>query len=352
MYAGRLRGGGKSSAAFFSMLIYSLRKALMAKYIFRRILMIIPVLVGAIVVVFTINYFSTSDPAMIKLGLQANDPVKLAAMEHSMGLDRPYIVQLGEYLFNLCKGNLGDSYVYSKTVWTLISHRIPNTLRIAIGAILLSIILGIPLGLMAALRQNTIVDYATTSFAILLNALPGFLVAVLLMLFFSVRLRWFPVSGADSWRSFVLPIIAAGVGPITQNARMTRSSILEVVRQDYVRTARAKGIAESEVVMRHVLSNALIPILTLVGTSLGTCMAGSILVEMIFNIPGMGMLINSSIMSKDYITVQGCVLICAIVVTGMNLVTDIAYALVDPRIKAEYAGESKRRKPSAAVEMG
>jgi peptide/nickel transport system permease protein len=319
----------------------------MAKYIARRLLMIIPVLLGAIIVVFTINFFSTTDPAMVKLGISASDPVKLEAMRESMGLNRPYIVQLGEYLWNLLHGNLGDSYVYAKTVWELLGGRIPNTLKIGLGAMLISVCVGIPLGLIAALHQNSAIDYFTTAFAVFMNAMPGFLVAVLLMIIFGLKLGWLPTSGADSASSFVLPIIAAGIGPICQDARMTRSSVLEVIRQDYVRTARSKGIAERQVISRHVLKNALIPILTMVGSGLGSCLAGSILVEMIFNIPGMGMLINSSIMSKDFITVQGCVVICAIVVALANLITDLAYAFVDPRIMAQYTGSNKKKKKAA-----
>lgn len=325
----------------------------MIRYIIKRLLMIIPVLLGAIVIVFTINYFSETNPAMIKLGTAAQDAEKLAAMEVKMGLDRPYFVQLGEYLLNLCKGDLGDSYIYSKTVSELIFARIPNTLKMMLGAIILSILVGIPLGLVAALRQNTTIDYATTTFAILMNAMPGFLVAVALMIVFSVNLKWFPVSGADTWKHFVLPVIAAGIGPITQNARMTRSSVLEVIRQDYVRTARSKGIQEKKVITRHIMRNSLIPVITLIGSSIGTALAGSILVEMIFNIPGMGMLISSSIMSKDYITIQGCVVVCAIVVTVMNLLTDLAYAVVDPQIRAKYSADSKKRKQvAAAAEAG
>lgn len=316
----------------------------MFRYIIRRILLIIPVLLGAIIIVFTINFFSASNPAMIKLGLEANDPEKLAVMEHEMGLDRPYFVQLGSYLLDLCRGDLGNSYVYNKTVSELILARIPNTLKLSLGAICLSVIIGIPLGLIAALRQNTIVDYATTTLAILMNAMPGFLLAVLLMIIFAVNLKWFPVSGSDTWKHFVLPGIAAGVMPITQNARMTRSAVLETIRQDYVRTARSKGIAEKKVIFRHILKNALIPIITLIGTSIGTCLAGSILVEMIFNIPGMGTLINSSIMAQDYITVQGCVVVCAIMVTIMNLLTDLAYAAVDPQIRARYSAGGKKKR--------
>lgn len=321
----------------------------MTKYIIRRLLMIIPVLLGAVILVFTINFFSTTDPAMIKLGLSASDPVKLEEMRESMGLNRPYIVQLGEYLWNLLHGDLGDSYVYSKTVWELLGGRIPNTLKLGLGAMVIAFVVGIPLGLVAALHQNSAIDYITTTFAVIMNAMPGFLVAVILMLVFALKLGWLPSSGADSWKSFILPIIAAGIGPITQNARMTRSSVLEVIRQDYVRTARSKGIAEGKIITRHVMKNALIPILTMVGSGLGSCLAGSILVEMIFNIPGMGMLINSSIMSKDFITVQGCVVVCAIVVALANLLTDLAYGFVDPRIMAQYTGGNKKRKKTAAA---
>lgn len=320
----------------------------MLKYIIRRLLLIIPVLLGAIIIIFTINYFSTTNPAMIKLGLSANDPELLAAMEAEMGLDRPYIVQLGDYLLGLLHFDLGDSYVYAKTVSELLGARIPNTLKISIGAMLIAVCLGIPLGLLSALHQNSIIDYITSILAILLNAIPGFLVAVVLMQVFGVTLKWLPVSGADSWRHFILPIIAASMGSLAQNARMTRSSVLEVIRQDYVRTARAKGIEESKVTTRHVLKNALIPILTTVGNGLGAAMAGSILVELIFNIPGMGTLINQSINNKDFITVQGCVVVCAIVVSVMNLVTDLAYAAVDPRIKAQYSAGSKSRKERQA----
>jgi peptide/nickel transport system permease protein len=216
----------------------------------------------------------------------------------------------------------------------------------------LSVCVGIPLGLVAALHQNSAIDYITTAFAVLMNAMPGFLVAVLLMVVFGLKLKWLPTSGADSAASFVLPIIAAGIGPICQDARMTRSSVLEVIRQDYVRTARSKGIAEGKVISRHVLKNALIPILTMVGSGLGGCLAGSILVEMIFNIPGMGMLINSSIMSKDFITVQGCVVVCAVVVSLANLLTDLTYAFVDPRIKAQYTGGSKKKTAAPAAKEG
>ena len=324
----------------------------MLRYIFRRVLLMIPVMLGAIIIVFTINFCSEVSPAVIALGSHALDEELLAKTEHEMGLDRPYLVQLGEYLLNLIRGDLGDSYVYPQKVATLIKARIPNTLKISVMSICFAAVIGIPLGVIAALRQNTIVDYGTTTFAVLLNSMPSFLVAVLLMIVFAVKLRWFPVSGLDNWTGYVLPIAAATVTPITQNARMTRSAVLEVIRLDYIRTARSKGIDEGTIRIRHVLRNALIPILTLIGGSLGHCVAGSILVEKIFNVPGMGTLISQSISVKDYITVQGCVIVCALFVTVMNLLTDLAYAAVDPRIRAQLSVKKRRREKPAAVREG
>ena len=322
----------------------------MLKYIIKRLLMVITVMLGAIWIIFTINYFSTTNPAEVKLGLRASDPVLLAEKEHEMGLDRPYIVQLGSYLWDILHGDLGDSYNYSKSVASLMGSRIPNTLRIALGSMVLSICLGVPLGLIAALKQNSPADYIISTLAIVFSAIPGFIVGVFLMQVFSVKLGWFPVSGVENGlKSYILPVIASALATMTPIVRMTRSSILDVIRQDYVRTARSKGIPERQVTTRHVLKNALIPILTMIGSGLGNCLAGSILVEMIFQIPGMGMLINTSINGKDYITVQSCVMVCALVVCLCNLLTDLAYAAVDPRIKAQYSGGSKKHKKTAAA---
>ena len=307
----------------------------MLKYILRRLLMIIPVLLGAIIVVFTINYFSTTDPAMVKLGLSASDPVKLEAMRETMGLNRPYIVQLGEYLWNLLHGNLGDSYVYSKTVWELLGNRIPNTLRIGLGAMVISVCVGIPLGLVAALHQNSALDYITTAIAVFMNAMPGFLVAVLLMIVFGLKLQWLPTSGADSAKSFILPIIAAGIGPICQDARMTRSSVLEVIRQDYVRTARAKGIAEGKVITRHVLKNSMVSGVTFLGQTLAELVGAGIVVEQVLGIPGLGRFLVASISHRDYPVVQAIVVILAFWVVLAGTLADLINQAIDPRLRLE-----------------
>lgn len=308
----------------------------MSKYIFKRILMMIPVLIGVVVIIFTINYFSSVSPAVLLCGPNATAE-ELAAKEAELGLDQPYLVQIGTYFWNiLTKGTLGQSYVYKQPVLDMILLRLPITIKIGFFAALLSALIGIPLGILAAVKQNSIFDYISTVLSVILSAMPAFFLCLILMLFFSVRLKWFPVQGISDWKGYILPIVATGVMPIAMTCRMTRSSMLEVIRQDYVRTARAKGVPERTIIWKHTLKNALIPIITVVGMNLGLSMTGSVLCETIFNIPGLGLLMNSSISQRDFITTQGCVLICAFIISGMNLLTDLCYAFVDPRIRAQY----------------
>ena len=318
----------------------------MTRYIIKRILMMIPILLGVIVIVFTINFFSESSPAVTILGATAT-PEKVAQVEHELGLDKPYFTQLGDYLYNLIfKLDLGNSYTYKTPVIKLISARLPSTVKVGLMGVALSIIIGIPLGVLAAVKQYSVFDYGATFLSVILSAVPSFWLALMLINLFSLKLGWLPVAGLGTWKHYVLPVVSVAIGPIAMITRMTRSSMLEVIRQDYIRTARAKGLSEGAVIFHHVLQNGLIPVATIVGMMIGISMTGAIIVETIFNIPGLGTLMNSSISSKDYITVQGCVLICAFIVTTMNLLTDIAYAFIDPRIKAQYAaaGGSSRRK--------
>lgn len=308
----------------------------MTKYVLKRILMMIPVLIGVVIIIFTINYFSTVSPAVLLCGPNATE-AELAAKEAELGLDKPYLVQIGTYFWNiLTKGSLGQSYVYKQPVLDMILLRLPITIKIGFFAALLSALIGIPLGILAAVKQNSVFDYISTILSVVLSAMPAFFLCLILMLFFSVRLKWFPVQGIADWKGYILPIVATGVMPIAMTCRMTRSSMLEVIRQDYVRTARAKGVPERTIIWKHTLKNALIPIITVVGMNLGLSMTGSVLCETIFNIPGLGLLMNSSISQRDFITTQGCVLICAFIISGMNLITDLCYAFVDPRIKAQY----------------
>jgi peptide/nickel transport system permease protein len=315
----------------------------MAKYVIKRILMMIPVLIGVVIIVFTINYFSTVSPAIILAG--ANASVEdIAAKNAELGLDRPYLEQIGSYFYNIiCHGSLGTSYIYKQPVLSMIATRMPYTLKIGIIAAALSAVVGVGLGILGAVRQNSIFDYVSTIISIICAALPPFLVCLVLMLIFAVKLKWVPIQGVADWKGYILPIIATGLSPVAMTARMTRSSILEVVRQDYIRSARAKGVPERTVIWKHTLKNALIPILTVVGMNFGLSMTGSVICETIFNIPGLGLLMSSSISTRDFITTQGCVLICAFIVCSVNLLTDLCYAFVDPRIKAQYKNTGKRK---------
>ena len=301
----------------------------MIRYTVKRLLLMIPILIGVIVIVFTINYFCTGSPAMAILGTSAT-PENIAAVEHEWGLDRPYFVQLGEYLVNVfTKFDLGVSYSFKRPVMELIGERIGVTVLLGLLGVAFAVLLGIPLGIISATRQYSVFDYVATTFAVVLAAIPSFWLALMLMLLFSVQMGWLPVSGLDTWRSWILPVVSVGAFPVAMITRMTRSSMLEVIRQDYIRTAKAKGLMT------------------------GLAMTGTIIIETIFNIPGLGTLMNNSISKYDYTLTQGIVLICALLICGTNLITDLVYALIDPRIRAQYTARKpifKRRK--SGVEGG
>lgn len=321
----------------------------MIKYVIKRLLMMIPVLIGVVIIVFTINYFSTVSPAVILAGANASAE-DIAAKNAELGLDRPYLVQIGSYFYNMVfHGSLGTSYIYKQPVLSMIATRMPYTLKIGVIAAALSAVIGVSLGILGAVKQNSAYDYISTILSIICAALPPFLVCLGLMLIFSVKLKVLPIQGIQSWKGYILPIIATGLSPVAMTARMTRSSMLEVIRQDYIRAARAKGVPERTVIWKHTLKNAMIPILTVVGMNFGLSMTGSVICETIFNIPGLGLLMSSSISQRDFITTQGCVLICAFIVCLMNLLTDLCYAFFDPRIKAQY-GPAKKK--SAKVKQG
>ena len=323
----------------------------MLRYTLRRILLLIPVLIGVVVIIFTINYVTGADKQVIAYLLSSTaSPEDVANKLHELGLDRPYLVQLGDYFWQLiAHGSLGTSYVLHKPVAMLIGQRIWITVKLGMGAAILSTLIGIPIGILAAVKQNSIFDYICTFFATMCSALPSFWLCLVFILFFSVKLGWFPITGVKTWRGYVLPIVASGIFPIAMLVRMTRSSMLEVIRQDYIRTARAKGIPERRVVWKHALQNALVPVATLIGTNIGASLTGSVLAETIFNIPGLGLLMQNSLSKYDTITEMGCILLCAFIMSVMNLLTDLFYAVIDPRIHAQYEGSVKKARVPRAT---
>lgn len=308
----------------------------MHRYIIRRILLMLPVLLGVSLLVFTMMYFSPGDPARIILGETATE-AEVAALRHDMGLDasflRQYLDYIGKAALHL---DLGTSYLTRRPVATEIWARFPTTMLLTILSVTLSVFLGIPAGIVSATRQYSFFDTIVMAFALIGVSMPNFWQGLVLILIFSVSLGWLPSSGFYGPLYWILPAITIGTSSMAIITRMTRSSMLEVINQDYIRTARAKGQSERLIIWRHALKNALIPIVTVVGLQLGRGLGGAILTESIFSIPGLGKLMVDSIKARNYPVVQGGVLFIAVMFSVINLGVDILYAFIDPRIKSQY----------------
>ena len=317
----------------------------MYKYILKRILMMIPVMLFVTVLVFTINYFSNGDPVSQILGAEATQE-QIDAKRIELGLDQPYFVQLWRYIKNIVtKFDFGSSYKTGTPVIKEVLERAPTTLLLTICSMAFAAIVGILLGIISAVKQYSIFDYIATFLSLVGASMPSFWLGLMLMLAFALKLGIFPASGFSGPQYVVLPAIAVSMIPISTITRTTRSAMLEVIRQDYMRTARAKGLSEYKVIMKHGLQNALIPVVTILGIQLGRTLGGSIVTESIFSIPGLGSLLVTSIYSKNYPSIQGTVLFCALSFCIINLVVDVLYAYIDPRIKSQYI------KPRARLRM-
>lgn len=308
----------------------------MLKYIIKRLLWIIPVLFGVAIVVFTILYFSPGDPAYLALGDNAT-PEAVEAYRVEMGIDGTYWERLGRLLTGMLHGDRGLSFRSKTPVMDELLVRFKVTFNISAWSIVLGIILGIFFGIVSALKQNSIWDTLSTGCALFGISMPMFWQGLMLILIFSVWLDWLPASGYGTWQQMVMPVIALGVNSSATIMRTTRSSMLEVMRQDYIRTAKAKGQTYWAVVLRHALKNAMIPIVTVIGLQMGTLLAGSIVTEVIFSIAGVGKYLVDSMNARDYNAVQGCVLLIAFVSAILNLIVDIIYTFIDPRMKTMYA---------------
>lgn len=304
----------------------------MLKYTIKRILLLIPIILCVMFILFTLLYFTPGDPARIALGEEAT-PEAITAFRNDHGLNDPFFVQFGHYLKNaVLHGDLGYSYAMRSPVTMELLHRIPTTMKLAFWAIVFSTVVGIPLGIICAIKQYSILDSITTIITLLGVSMPTFWTGLLLILAFSVHLGWLPSMGFDTISEMVLPILTLSGSHIAITARMTRSSMLEVIRSDYVRTARAKGQRESVVILHHALPNALIPIMTIIGMQFGALLGGSIITEAIFSISGIGRLMIEAIGLRDYPIIQGGVLFISIAFCLINLAVDLLYAFIDPRI--------------------
>lgn len=314
----------------------------MIRYIAKRLLMLIPVLLGIVLVVFIMNRISPGNPARMLLGDGATDEA-VEALEEELGLNDPLYVQF----FNYVKGvvtefDLGTSYQTKRPVITELMDRFPTTAKLAFFSILLSAVVGITLGIISAVKQNTPIDHLSTGVALLGVSMPAFWLGMMLILVFSIYLKWTPVSDITGWKSWILPTITSSMAGMATITRMTRSSMLEVICQDYIVTARAKGLTERVIIVKHALKNALIPIITVLGIQLGVMLGGAVLTETVFSINGLGKYMVDGIKNRDYPVVQGGVLLLALVFSIVNLVVDIIYAYVDPRIKSQYSRSRKR----------
>ncbi len=320
----------------------------MLRYVIKRIIVTIPVLLGVTLVIFSLLYFTPGDPARLILGDIATEK-DVEALREEMGLNGSFFEQYLSYLGGLLKGDMGTSYVTKLPVNTEIMSRLPITARIAFFCCLFAVIIGIPVGIISAVRQYSLIDSITRVLALLGITMPSFWLALLLVLLFSVNLGWLPASGLYGPVYYIMPIISISAVSIATITRTTRSSMLEVIRQDYIRTARAKGQSETIIIFKHALKNALIPILTIVGIQFAGGLGGAVVNEQVFAIPGIGKMMVDAIKARNYPLVQGGVLVIAIMYSMVNLLVDILYAYVDPRIKSQYA---RKKEPPKVVVAG
>ena len=309
----------------------------MLRYVGKRLLMLLPILVGVTFLVYAIMALTPGDPALRKLGTDAT-PEALEQLREEMGLNKSLVERYVSWLWNIVtKFDFGESWRTGNSVFSDVLPRIPISMKVTIVAVILSALMGIPMGVFSAIKQNSLADNAIRVLSTVMVALPTFWFAMLLLLLFALYLGWLPAGGADSWKHFVLPIATVALRGSSTISRMTRTTMLEAIREDYVRTARAKGVPQRVVTYKHSLKNALLPVITSIGASFGTTLGGCIIGESVFNMPGLGSLIVLSIRTKDIPTMLACVIILAVWFALIMLAVDLVYAFIDPRIKAKYA---------------
>lgn len=309
----------------------------MIKYILRRILMFIPVMLGVTMLVFTLMYITPGDPIDSILEGGNSTVEQREALREELGLNGGYFQRLYNYVSRLMKGDMGICYSTKRNVSERIASTFPNTLKLTSISVALAVVIGITMGLLAAVWQYSIFDSVSMGIAMVGNAMPNFWQGLLLMLVFAVKLKWLPATGFSSWKHIILPAITIGTSSAASIARMTRSSMLEVIRQDYISTARAKGQNEWVIRLHHALKNAMIPVLTTIGTQFGYLLGGSVLTESIFGINGIGKMMVEAIKARNYPVVQGGVLVIALSFSVVNLIVDILYAAVDPRMRSKMS---------------
>ena len=315
----------------------------MWRYIVKRLLWLVVTVICVALLIFTVMWFVPGDPAQIILGSEAS-AADVEALREIMGLNEPFLVQLGDFMSDIFLHlDFGTSYTYKVPVIQEFATRLPRTILLGSAGLILNVVVGIPLGITAATHRNSLRDRGLLVGAMLFNSMPQFFFALLLIVIFSLHLGWLPPFGIDSWQCWILPIISTSLSGIAQIARHTRASVLETIRADFVTTARAKGLVERKVIYKHMLPNALIPVISDLGMHLSMIIGGSVVIETVFAFPGVGTYMTTGVNARDYPVVRGCVLILATFSALVVLLTDLAYAFLDPRIKAQYVNYAAKK---------
>ena len=316
----------------------------MVRYVIKRLLMLIPVLLGVMLFVFIFQSLSHDDPVKMLLGQSATQ-AEITALRAKLGLDQPILIQYFRYVWNFfTKGDLGTSYTTGRPVFSEIMFRFPYTLRLAVTSVAIGTIIGIPLGIVSAVKQNSLFDNAVRGFTVFMSSFPSFWLALLLIILFAVKLGWLPSNGISRPSGWILPSVCVCIGTITGLTRTTRASVLETIRQDFVKTARAKGQSESRVMYKHVLRNSLIPVINNIGIVVGAQLGGSLIIESIFGVPGVGKYAVEAIGNRNYPAVLGSVVMLAFFFALITLIVDIIYVLIDPRLVFAFTRGSVARK--------
>ena len=312
----------------------------MLKYIGKRLLLMLPVLLGISFILFTIMDFTPGDPARMILGEYASQE-EVDALREEMGLNENFFVRYGKYVADAVTGDFGESYRSSTPVVEEIAARFPATVKIAVLAMFIAVLIGIPVGIISAVKQYSFADILSTVAALAFTSIPAFWLGLLLIMFFSVQLKLLPAVGSDTWKHMLMPSVSLAAAQMATIIRMTRSTMLEVIRQDYIRTAKAKGAPQRRVIFHHAIKNALLPVITTVGLSMGNLLGGALIIENVFGISGLGTLMVNSVKSKDTPMLIGSVMFAAVIAGLVNLVVDVLYTYIDPRIKAQFVKKKK-----------
>lgn len=307
----------------------------MTRYVMKRLLLLIPILLGVTLIIFSIMNFIPGDPASLILGESAPKEAR-DQLNEELGMNDPFPVRYVKYIWDALHGDFGSSWRTRQPVFDEIFARFPTTIYLAAGAMLLAVAIGVPLGILSAVKQYSFLDVINSVLAMFLSAIPAFWLGLLSILLFALKLRWLPPDGVDTPSAFILPIVTLALPGAAEILRLTRSTMLEIIRQDYIRTARAKGASEHLIIWRHALRNAMLPIITVAGMYFGSLLGGSVITESVFSMPGVGSLTITAIRSKDIPQVMACVLLMAALFCLIMLLVDLLYAFLDPRIRARY----------------